>query len=94
MTDQPIPSGALGDAQARFARGDFLGARLAAERVLAGGSAGDQPADRPADQPADQPADDAAARDLLARLDADPWALRFGLAILAVLALVAGLYVR
>jgi hypothetical protein len=78
MTDHPLPDAPLSDAQARFARGDFLGARLAAERELAAGG----------------PDQQAAARDLLARLAADPWALRFGLIILAVLALVAGLYVR
>jgi hypothetical protein len=35
-----------------------------------------------------------AARALLARLAPDPWAARFGLLVLALLALMAGLYVR
>jgi hypothetical protein len=65
------------DANARFDRGDFVGARQAAERALATGTAEEQ----------------AAARALLGRLAPDPWALRFGLLALAVLALITGLYV-
>jgi hypothetical protein len=73
----PVPP-VLADAVARFDRGDFLGARQAAERHR--------------DDPS--PEVQAAARALLARLSPDPWALRFGLLVLIVLALVAGLYVR
>jgi hypothetical protein len=78
MTDRPT----LSDAQTRFERGDFLGARLAAERVLASADTPDQANAR------------ADARALLARLAPDPWALRFGLLVLAVLGLLTGLYVR
>jgi hypothetical protein len=73
------PPPALAPALARFERGDFLGARRQAERLLA---------ERPA------PDVEAAARALLASLAPDRWAVRFGLLVLVALALVTGLYVR
>jgi hypothetical protein len=74
----PTPA-ALVEAVARFERGDFLGARLEIERQLS------------LHPP---PEVEAAARALLARLASDPWAARFGVLVLVLLALVTGLYVR
>jgi hypothetical protein len=75
------PPAALAGATARFERGDFLGARLEVERLLA-------------EQPQPEPELKAAARALLDRMAPDPWAARFGVLVLVVLALVTGLYVR
>jgi hypothetical protein len=77
MTDAPPPE--LADALARFERGDFAGARTEAERRALNSDSDPEVA--------------AAARALLLRLAPDPWALRFGLLVLAALALVTGLYV-
>jgi hypothetical protein len=78
MTELPS---ALAAAQARFDRGDFQGARRALQALLAS-------------SPPPNDDDAAAARALLARMAPDPWAARFGVLVLAVLALVIGLYVR
>jgi hypothetical protein len=79
MTEPPPPPPAAAEATARFERGDFLGARLEVQRLLAA--------------PRD-PEVEAAARALIARMAPDPWAARFGVLVLVVLALVTGLYVR
>jgi len=71
------PPPELADALARFERGDFAGARAEAQRRAGESDAGVA----------------AAARALLLRLAPDPWAVRFGLLVLAALALVSGLYV-
>jgi hypothetical protein len=73
------PPAALAGATARFERGDFLGARLEIQRVLAAHP---------------DPEVEAAGRALLARMAPDPWAARFGVLVLVILALVTGLYVR
>jgi hypothetical protein len=75
---------------ARFERGDFLGARLEAGRILAGPVPGGDlhGAGRP------PPDLEAAARALLERMAPDRWAVRFGLLVLLLLALVTGLYAR
>jgi hypothetical protein len=75
---EPPPPEALEPALACLARGDFAGARAAAERVLRG-------------QPT--PEEAAAARALLDRLAVDPWALRVGVAAVFVLALLVARYV-
>jgi hypothetical protein len=65
-------------ALAAFERGDFRQARLLVAALLAG-------------SPTPEVA--AAARALEGRMAPDPWAIRVGLVALAVLALVAGIYI-
>ncbi len=77
MTEAAPPE--LAEAIARFDRGDFAGARAEARRRVA--------------DPSVTPAVAEAARALLARLAPDPWALPIGILVLAVLALVTGVYV-
>jgi hypothetical protein len=69
----PPPPPALLPALARFERGDFRGATALARALLADAD----------------PEVQGAARDLLARMAPDPWALRLGLLALALLAIVA-----
>jgi hypothetical protein len=79
MSDAASPPPELAGPTALFDRGDFRGARAQLDALLTS---------RPT------PEVESAARALLARLAPDPWALRFGLLALALLALVVGLYVR
>jgi hypothetical protein len=83
MSDAPAtvapPPTELASALALFERGDFRGARAEASAIVALHP---------------RPEVETAARALLARIAPDPWALRFGLLALALLALVVGLYVR
>ncbi len=72
------PPAALAPALARFAAGDFDGARRAARALLAAGP------------PAEV---EAAARALLAHLAPDPWALRVGAGTLVLLVALAVGYV-
>ncbi len=69
----------LAPAQALFARGDFRNARQELNRLLAA---------------APSPELAAEARTLMANLTTDPWALRLGLAALAVLLLTALTYLH
>jgi hypothetical protein len=63
----------------RFDRGDFRGARALARALIAAARTQDV---------------EKGARDFLAVLAPDPWAVRFGLLALALLVLVTALYVR
>jgi hypothetical protein len=75
--EAPPPPEALRPALALFERGDFRDATASARALLSSPDAEVQ----------------AAARALLARMASDPWALRFGIAALALLALLVGIYV-
>lgn len=75
----PPPPPELVPAHTAFERGDFRSATSLARAVLA------------ASPPKEL---EAAARELLARMAPDAWAIRLGIAALALLALVAGLYIR
>ena len=78
-TSRPrLPPPELEPALAAFERGDFLAARRSIAQILAG-------------NPGPELA--AAARELAARLEIDPWAVRAGVIALALLALVTGIYV-
>jgi hypothetical protein len=77
------PPAALSPATALFERGDFLAARREVARVLAATSATTTASEL-----------EAAARALLERMAPDRWAVRIGLLVLVLLALVTGLYVR
>jgi hypothetical protein len=74
----PPPPPELLPALELFERGDFLAARRAIEAILAA-------------NPSPELA--AAARELQARMEIDPWGFRMGLLALALLALVTGIYV-
>jgi hypothetical protein len=76
---EPPPAELL-PALAAFERGDFRRARRLLAALLPSGDAG-------------SPEVTAAARALEARMAADPWAVRVGIAAAAVLALVAGTYI-
>jgi len=85
----PPPPAALTRATALFDRGDFRGARLEVERVLATRSGAPPAIETPTDTEIE-----IAARALLDRMAPDRWAVRFGLLVLVLLSLVTGLYVR
>jgi hypothetical protein len=74
----PPPPPELQPALAAFERGDFRAATAACQALLAS-------------PPSPEVA--AAARALLARMAPDPWALRFGIAALALIALLVGIYI-
>jgi hypothetical protein len=73
----PPPPSAVLPALEQFQRGDFRAATATLEALLA---------TRP------EPEVETAARALLARMAPDPWALRFGLLALALLAIVATVF--
>jgi hypothetical protein len=74
----PPPPAALLPALGRFERGDIVGATTETRALLAD----------------PDPEVQEAARDLLARMGPDPWALRFGLLALGLLVLLVLVYVR
>lgn len=106
----PPPPAALAEATARFERGDFLGARQEVARLLPGTSRPRPATDTspkvatttvatttaaPTTAATETATEiELAARALLDRMAPDPWAVRIGLLVLVLLALVTGLYVR